>query len=93
MGRFILTVSWQCSRSYLRSVHAEREVFISQMFYTDFSLSPSVVNDGGVSWLRKSFQRMKEQADREQRSVESVVAERYGVSKHTHSDKQTHISV
>ncbi|KAK9961740.1 hypothetical protein ABG768_007140 [Culter alburnus] len=37
-----------------------------------------VVNDGGVSWLRKSYQRMKEQADREQRSVESVVAERYG---------------
>ncbi|KAK7171401.1 hypothetical protein R3I93_003872 [Phoxinus phoxinus] len=36
------------------------------------------VNDGGVSWLRKSYQRMKEQADREQRSVESVVAERYG---------------
>uniref|UniRef100_A0A673GF30 CWF19-like protein 2 n=1 Tax=Sinocyclocheilus rhinocerous TaxID=307959 RepID=A0A673GF30_9TELE len=37
-----------------------------------------VVNDGGVSWLRKSYQRMKEQADREQRSLESVVAERYG---------------
>ncbi|XP_042596058.1 CWF19-like protein 2 [Cyprinus carpio] len=31
-----------------------------------------VVNDGGVSWLRKSYQRMKEQADREQRSLESV---------------------
>ncbi|XP_057206615.1 CWF19-like protein 2 isoform X2 [Triplophysa rosa] len=37
-----------------------------------------VVNDGGVSWLRKSYQRMKEQAEREKRSVESVVAERYG---------------
>ncbi|NP_001028924.2 CWF19-like protein 2 [Danio rerio] len=37
-----------------------------------------VVNDGGVSWLRKSYQRMKEQADREQRSLDSVVAERYG---------------
>ncbi|XP_055053468.2 LOW QUALITY PROTEIN: CWF19-like protein 2 [Misgurnus anguillicaudatus] len=37
-----------------------------------------VVNDGGVSWLRKSYQRMKEQADREQRSLESVVSERYG---------------
>ncbi|KAL1260281.1 hypothetical protein QQF64_008108 [Cirrhinus molitorella] len=37
-----------------------------------------VVNDGGVGWLRKSYQRMKEQADREQRSLESVVAERYG---------------
>lgn len=59
------------------------------MFYTDFSPSPSVVNDGGVSWLRKSYQRMKEQADREQRSVESVVAERYGVSKHTVINKHT----
>uniref|UniRef100_A0A672MQW1 CWF19-like protein 2 n=1 Tax=Sinocyclocheilus grahami TaxID=75366 RepID=A0A672MQW1_SINGR len=48
-----------------------------------------VVNDGGVSWLRKSYQRMKEQADREQRSLESVVAERYGVNTHTH----THSSV
>ncbi|TRY81525.1 hypothetical protein DNTS_005813 [Danionella cerebrum] len=37
-----------------------------------------VVNDGGLSWLRKSHQRMKEQAEREQRSLESVVAERYG---------------
>nr|XP_019944229.1 PREDICTED: CWF19-like protein 2 [Paralichthys olivaceus] len=38
----------------------------------------SVVNDGGLSWLRKSYQRMKEQAEREQRSVNDVVAERYG---------------
>lgn len=38
-----------------------------------------VVNDGGLSWLRKSYQRMKEQAEREQRSLSDVVAERYGV--------------
>lgn len=38
-----------------------------------------VVNDGGLSWLRKSYQRMKEQAEREQRSLCDVVAERYGV--------------
>ncbi|XP_056613355.1 CWF19-like protein 2 isoform X2 [Triplophysa dalaica] len=37
-----------------------------------------VVNDGGVSWLQKSYQRMNEQAEREKRSVQSVVAERYG---------------
>ncbi|XP_039987654.1 CWF19-like protein 2 [Xiphias gladius] len=37
-----------------------------------------VVNDGGLSWLRKSYQRMKEQAEREQRSLNDVVAERYG---------------
>uniref|UniRef100_A0A668ACF2 CWF19-like protein 2 n=1 Tax=Myripristis murdjan TaxID=586833 RepID=A0A668ACF2_9TELE len=38
----------------------------------------SVVEDGGLSWLRKSYQRMKEQAEREQRSLNDVVAERYG---------------
>ncbi|KAF3692870.1 CWF19-like protein 2 [Channa argus] len=38
----------------------------------------TVVNDGGLSWLRKSYQRMKEQAEREQRSLNDVVAERYG---------------
>ncbi|XP_061576508.1 CWF19-like protein 2 [Cololabis saira] len=37
-----------------------------------------VVNDAGLSWLRKSYQRMKEQAEREKRSVDNVVAERYG---------------
>uniref|UniRef100_A0A4W6BPS4 CWF19-like protein 2 n=1 Tax=Lates calcarifer TaxID=8187 RepID=A0A4W6BPS4_LATCA len=36
------------------------------------------VNDGGLSWLRKSYQRMKEQAEREKRSLDDVVAERYG---------------
>uniref|UniRef100_A0A8C6TX37 CWF19-like protein 2 n=1 Tax=Neogobius melanostomus TaxID=47308 RepID=A0A8C6TX37_9GOBI len=34
----------------------------------------SVVNDGGLSWLRKSYQRMKEQAEREQRSLSDVVS-------------------
>ncbi|XP_076832456.1 CWF19-like protein 2 [Brachyhypopomus gauderio] len=37
-----------------------------------------VVDDGGLGWLRKSYQRMKEQAEREQRSLDAVVAERYG---------------
>uniref|UniRef100_A0A8D3E001 CWF19-like protein 2 n=1 Tax=Scophthalmus maximus TaxID=52904 RepID=A0A8D3E001_SCOMX len=37
-----------------------------------------VVNDGGLSWLRKSYQRMEEQAERQQRSITEVVAERYG---------------
>uniref|UniRef100_A0A8C2X4G4 CWF19-like protein 2 n=1 Tax=Cyclopterus lumpus TaxID=8103 RepID=A0A8C2X4G4_CYCLU len=39
----------------------------------------TVVNDAGLSWLRKSYQRMKEQAERQQRSLNDVVAERYGV--------------
>ncbi|RVE64670.1 hypothetical protein OJAV_G00127990 [Oryzias javanicus] len=37
-----------------------------------------VVNDGGLSWLKNSYRRMKEQAEREQRSLDIVVAERYG---------------
>ncbi|KAI4893844.1 hypothetical protein NFI96_021322 [Prochilodus magdalenae] len=36
------------------------------------------VEDGGLSWLKKSYQRMKEQAEREQRKLDDVVAERYG---------------
>ncbi|KAG2457011.1 GCYA2 cyclase, partial [Polypterus senegalus] len=38
----------------------------------------TAVNDGGLSWLKKSYQRMKEQALRDKRSLEEVVAERYG---------------
>ncbi|XP_069825854.1 CWF19-like protein 2 isoform X2 [Dendropsophus ebraccatus] len=37
-----------------------------------------VVEDGGLGWLRKSLQRMKEQSEREKRSLEDIVAERYG---------------
>ncbi|MBN3313902.1 C19L2 protein, partial [Atractosteus spatula] len=38
----------------------------------------AVVDDGGLSWLKKSYQRMREQAERESRNLEDVVAERYG---------------
>jgi hypothetical protein len=38
------------------------------------------VEDGGLSWLRKSCQRMKEQAQKENRNFEDIVAEKYGVS-------------
>ncbi|CAF90454.1 unnamed protein product, partial [Tetraodon nigroviridis] len=37
-----------------------------------------IVNDGGLSWLRKSYQRMKEQAEREHRDLNDLVVERYG---------------
>ncbi|XP_044142956.1 CWF19-like protein 2 [Bufo gargarizans] len=37
-----------------------------------------MVADGGLSWLKKSLQRMKEQSEREKRSLEAIVAERYG---------------
>ncbi|XP_028627233.1 CWF19-like protein 2 [Grammomys surdaster] len=36
------------------------------------------VEDGGLRWLRKSCQRMKEQAQKENRKFEDVVAEKYG---------------
>ncbi|XP_053564539.1 CWF19-like protein 2 isoform X2 [Bombina bombina] len=36
------------------------------------------VEDGGLSWLRKAYQRMKEQSERENRNLENIVAERYG---------------
>nr|XP_020741161.1 CWF19-like protein 2 isoform X1 [Odocoileus virginianus texanus] len=36
------------------------------------------VEDGGLSWLRKSYQRMKEQAEKQNRNIEDIVAERYG---------------
>ncbi|NXF51875.1 C19L2 protein, partial [Oceanites oceanicus] len=38
----------------------------------------TMVEDAGLSWLRKSYQRMKEQAEREKRNFEEIVAERYG---------------
>ncbi|XP_011782049.1 PREDICTED: CWF19-like protein 2 [Colobus angolensis palliatus] len=38
----------------------------------------SVVEDGGLSWLRKSYLRMKEQAEKQNRNFEDIVAERYG---------------
>ncbi|KAJ8280442.1 hypothetical protein GJAV_G00054610 [Gymnothorax javanicus] len=44
----------------------------------------AVVDDGGLSWLRKAHQRMREQAEREQRSLEAVVAERYGSMEEFH---------
>ncbi|XP_059502613.1 CWF19-like protein 2 isoform X2 [Stegostoma tigrinum] len=37
-----------------------------------------MVEDGGLSWLKKSYQRMKEQAEREQCCLEDVIATRYG---------------
>jgi len=43
---------------------------------------PSSVTDGGLYWLRKSYQRAKEQAREEGRSLEEVAVERWGVSDH-----------
>jgi len=55
--------------------------------YTPLPAVVSAVNDGGLSWLRKSYQRMREQAEREQRSLDDIVAQRYGVS---YASIQTH---
>ncbi|XP_060744287.1 CWF19-like protein 2 isoform X1 [Tachysurus vachellii] len=45
---------------------------------TSTAVTKAVVDDGGRSWLMKSYQRMKEQAEREKRNLNDVVAERYG---------------
>ncbi|KAJ7320143.1 hypothetical protein JRQ81_019654 [Phrynocephalus forsythii] len=42
------------------------------------SIKVSSVEDGGLSWLKKSYQRMKEQAEKENRDLDEIVAERYG---------------
>ena len=40
----------------------------------------SVAGDGGVSWLRKSYQRCVERAKEEGRSLEDIASEQYGVT-------------
>ncbi len=37
------------------------------------------VGDGGLGWLKKAYQRAKEQAKEENKSLEEVAAERWGV--------------
>uniref|UniRef100_A0ABM5FWG7 CWF19-like protein 2 isoform X1 n=1 Tax=Pogona vitticeps TaxID=103695 RepID=A0ABM5FWG7_9SAUR len=44
----------------------------------ELCLVVTAVEDGGLSWLKKSYQRMKEQAKRENRDLDEIVAERYG---------------
>ncbi|XP_051882070.1 CWF19-like protein 2 isoform X2 [Pristis pectinata] len=41
-------------------------------------IQKALIEDGGLSWLRRSYQRMKEQAARDQCQLEDVIAERYG---------------
>lgn len=42
------------------------------------ALAKSTVGDGGLKWLRRAHQRIREQAAEEGRSVEEVASERYG---------------
>ncbi|KAJ1113610.1 hypothetical protein NDU88_001852 [Pleurodeles waltl] len=37
-----------------------------------------LVEDGGLSWLQKSYQRMKEQSEKDKRNLNEIIAERYG---------------
>jgi len=43
------------------------------------SSSAARMNDGGLSWWRKAYQRCTELAAEENRSLEEIAAERYGV--------------
>ncbi|XP_070798972.1 CWF19-like protein 2 [Pituophis catenifer annectens] len=49
------------------------------------SVKATTVEDGGLSWLMKSYERMKEQSEREKRGLEEIVAERYGSVELFHS--------
>ncbi|XP_044297759.1 CWF19-like protein 2 [Varanus komodoensis] len=42
------------------------------------STKVTAVEDGGLSWLKKSYKRMKEQSEREKRDLEEIISERYG---------------
>lgn len=42
------------------------------------TLAKSAVGDGGLKWLRRAYQRIREQAAEEGRSLEEVASERYG---------------
>ncbi|XP_054829337.1 CWF19-like protein 2 isoform X2 [Eublepharis macularius] len=44
----------------------------------DNPIKAAVVEDGGLGWLKKSYQRMKEQSERENRDLKEIIAERYG---------------
>jgi hypothetical protein len=39
----------------------------------------AAVGDGGLGWLKRAYQRAKEQAKEESKSLEEVAAERWGV--------------
>lgn len=41
--------------------------------------------DQGVEWLKKALRRAEDQAKEENRSLESVAAERYGVNTYFYS--------
>jgi hypothetical protein len=41
----------------------------------------SKVGDAGLEWHRRAYERCKQQANEEQRPLNEIVSERYGVSK------------
>lgn len=49
---------------------------------TSVKLATSSVGDQGLDWLKRALKRAEEQAKDEHRSLESVAAERWGVSIH-----------
>lgn len=48
----------------------------------------STVGDGGAGWLRRALRRAQEQAASENRTLEEVAAERWGVSRFFNSSKR-----
>ncbi|KAH7969295.1 hypothetical protein HPB52_016584 [Rhipicephalus sanguineus] len=48
------------------------------------TLAASAVGDGGLRWLKRAYQRIREQAADESRPLEEVAAERYGTETVSH---------
>lgn len=51
------------------------------------------VGDGGLSWMKRAYQRCVEQAKEEKRSLEDVATEKYGVICYIIKSFEVHINV
>ena len=86
---------WRHSRAWTNLIEMKARIFllIFIIFYSNlhfllftrddklstFMLERQVVGDSGRSWIQKAYERAKEQAEEQGRSLEGVVTERFGV--------------
>lgn len=75
----ISNITLYCNASVLK-YHLSK-VIIAPLQFDDYSLFlESPRNSFSSSWLKKAYQRAKEEAEEEGKSLADVVAKRYGVS-------------